>query len=47
MNDLIEVFIHNLSFFVADCAFFVHCAFVAEKELEKIRAGERKSEQLD
>ena len=38
-----EVFSHNVNFRDVDCAYFVHCAFVAEKKSEKVpsRCGKK------
>ena len=47
VNNFIEVFSHNIVFSVVFCAFFLDCAFVAEKGSEIFLAGVKISEQVD
>ena len=34
VNEFFKIVSYNINFCVVDCALFVHCAFVAEKNLE-------------
>ena len=47
VGDFFEVFSHNFSFCVGNCASFVHWAFVAEKSSKKFLAVVKRSEQFD